>query len=90
MVSIKNLYLPALQLLKVLRRFMEEEGVEEQLYHKQQAMLGTYNLFSRVACTIQPDKESTILEYFLIKTLFSTKIFLFFGRNILKKKYIYL
>ena len=50
---------------------MEEEGVEEQLYHKQQAMLGTYNLFSRVACTIQPDKESTILliKYYLNKTL---------------------
>ena len=50
---------------------MEEEGVEEQLYHKQQAMLGTYNLFSRVACTIQPDKESTILlikYYYLNKT----------------------
>ena len=26
--------MPYLQLLKVLRRFMEEEGVEEQLYHK--------------------------------------------------------
>ena len=44
---------------------MEEEGVEEQLYHKQQAMLGTYNLFSRVACTIQPDKEGTISEYYI-------------------------
>ena len=67
MVSkISDIYLPDLQLLKVLRRFMEEEGVEEQLYHKQQAMLGTYNLFSRVACTIQPDKESTISEYYLI------------------------
>ena len=67
MVSkISYIYLPDLQLLKVLRRFMEEEGVEEQLYHKQQAMLGTYNLFSRVACTIQPDKESTISEYYLI------------------------
>ena len=67
MVSIKNLYLPALQLLKVLRRFMEEEGVEEQLYHKQQAMLGTYNLFSRVACTIQPDKESIIFSFSFIE-----------------------
>ena len=66
MVSkISDIYLPDLQLLKVLRRFMEEEGVEEQLYHKQQAMLGTYNLFSRVACTIQPDKEGTISEYYI-------------------------
>ena len=50
------------QLLKVLREFVEEEGREEQMYRKQQAMFGTLNLFQSVAGTIQPDREGQLWD----------------------------
>ena len=48
--------------MKVLREFVEEEGKEETMYRKQQAMFGTLNLFQSVAATIQPDREGQLWD----------------------------